>query len=287
MDFVELKIFVSAVTTESFSKAAELCCTTQSNISKQIHKLEEELGFKLFERYSRGVIPTNAAKHLCHSLEGLSLSLESAISEARKISAEDKKSLHFYIHESFNSEPLELLLSKIDTKANNIDVKLDVGKTAIIIQNVRIGIADLGLIHSTIPTDVTDGLARCPVKRGNFSIYYHKDLVIPKGEELTIDDFRDAPFACSGILNRETMSILPFEPKIIANLDSIRSLQLYASMGFACALLGNHQIVLNHKDIRAFEIETQNKIGLDAVFQKNNSNPAMKYVYEALEQIVQ
>lgn len=251
-----------------------------------MQNLEEDLGFRLFERTSRGVCPTNAARSLCRSLEELELSLVSAISEAKEVSERENSTLHLYIHESFNSEPLEEFLTSLKAKKYDIDLKIDVGKTALIVRNVKLGIADIGFIHSTIPQDETKGLTRIPFKRFNQSIYYHMDLIKPKnGKEPTIDDFKEAPFAIAGNLSYEILRELPFIPKITARLDSIRSLQFYASLGYACAFLGNHQIILDHPGIKTFEIETAKKYGIDIIYNDSVKTKAMSRLKETLAEI--
>lgn len=58
MDLKQLEYFVIACDKKSFNKTAECLCTTQPNVSKIILSLEKELGKKLFERTSKGLIIT-------------------------------------------------------------------------------------------------------------------------------------------------------------------------------------------------------------------------------------
>ena len=55
IDIKQIQYFIACLENGSFSAAAESLFTTQSNVSKAIKALEEELGLKLFERYPRGV----------------------------------------------------------------------------------------------------------------------------------------------------------------------------------------------------------------------------------------
>ena len=60
-----LKTFVAVYETRNFSLAAEKMFKTQPTISIQIKKLENELGFKLFERNGKQLIlPTKQAEFL-------------------------------------------------------------------------------------------------------------------------------------------------------------------------------------------------------------------------------
>ena len=54
----QLEYFVVCARLSSFSRAAEALYTTQPNVSKVIRMLEQELGFSLFIRQSRGIVLT-------------------------------------------------------------------------------------------------------------------------------------------------------------------------------------------------------------------------------------
>lgn len=55
MEIRQLQYFIESAKQKSFSKAAKKLYTTQPNISKCIHKLEEELEVTLFERSNLGI----------------------------------------------------------------------------------------------------------------------------------------------------------------------------------------------------------------------------------------
>lgn len=62
MTFEQLDFFIAAVESDTFFDAAEKLNTTQSTLSKQIHKLETDLGFLLFDRSRRSATLTPAGK---------------------------------------------------------------------------------------------------------------------------------------------------------------------------------------------------------------------------------
>lgn len=55
MDIRFLEEFVSIVETKSFQETAEDLMVSQSSLTKHIHKLEEELGVRLFDRSTRSI----------------------------------------------------------------------------------------------------------------------------------------------------------------------------------------------------------------------------------------
>ncbi len=64
IDLKQLRYFAACARTESFSKAAEVLYTTQSSVSKVIKSMEESMGIRLFERYTRGIRLTSEGEHV-------------------------------------------------------------------------------------------------------------------------------------------------------------------------------------------------------------------------------
>ncbi|SHL61602.1 LysR substrate-binding domain-containing protein [Flavobacterium chilense] len=68
MEIYQLEYFIKTAEVLHFTKAAELCFVTQSGLSQQIKKLEEELGMPLFIRIGKKVQLTEAgAVFLIHA----------------------------------------------------------------------------------------------------------------------------------------------------------------------------------------------------------------------------
>lgn len=62
MNFAQIRYFVSVAQLENVSKAAELLHLSQSSLSKNIAKLESELGMALFERSGKKIILTEQGR---------------------------------------------------------------------------------------------------------------------------------------------------------------------------------------------------------------------------------
>lgn len=64
MKFNQLEYFCEVAQTKSFNKAARNLYTSPSNVMSAINSLEDELGYKLFERSSRGVTLTEIGQRI-------------------------------------------------------------------------------------------------------------------------------------------------------------------------------------------------------------------------------
>jgi DNA-binding transcriptional LysR family regulator len=80
MNTNDLKIFESVAANGSFTKAAKVMFTVQSNVTARIKNLEEEFGAELFIRTSRKVALTSAGETLMH----YSKQIDHLVQEAKK-----------------------------------------------------------------------------------------------------------------------------------------------------------------------------------------------------------
>lgn len=71
MNFRELEYLVAVAKNSHFGKAAEECHVSQSALSLQIQKLEDELGIQLLERTSRRVVVTSCGQEIVRRAEEL------------------------------------------------------------------------------------------------------------------------------------------------------------------------------------------------------------------------
>jgi DNA-binding transcriptional LysR family regulator len=88
MDLAHLEVFLAVAREGRFSRAAEKLHRTQSAVSQTIHKLEQELGEPLFDRFSREGILTDAGRVLqeyAERLINLRCDAQEALAELRHL----------------------------------------------------------------------------------------------------------------------------------------------------------------------------------------------------------
>lgn len=90
MELRHLRYFVTVVEEQSITKAAEKLCIAQPPLSRQIQKLEEELGILLFERGSRPVRTTEAGQFFYQHAVQILTHTAQATSMAKRISSVNK-----------------------------------------------------------------------------------------------------------------------------------------------------------------------------------------------------
>lgn len=89
MELKQLEYFVACADTLSFSKAANLLYTTQSNVSKVIKNLELELNAELFERRANGILLSERGRaiyeYACNTLDSAQKVFEVSQEKSREI----------------------------------------------------------------------------------------------------------------------------------------------------------------------------------------------------------
>ncbi len=102
MTLVQLEYIIALDRYRHFASAASHCYVTQPTLSMQIHKLEQELGIKIFDRSKQPVIPTEAGIEI--------------IAQAKKIITEQEQ-MHEMVHHRKGILSGELKIGIIPTLA--------------------------------------------------------------------------------------------------------------------------------------------------------------------------
>jgi DNA-binding transcriptional LysR family regulator len=89
MDASQVSCVLEVADVRSFSMAARRLFMSPSSLSEKISSLEDEIGFRIFERSSKGVSLTPAGSAFCIRLRRVSDDLASAVEQGRVISEGD------------------------------------------------------------------------------------------------------------------------------------------------------------------------------------------------------
>ncbi len=133
-----LRAFVVAAKYKSFTKAAPALGVTQGAVSKQIHILENYLGFSLFERQHQNLVLTNSAKIYLASINEVFDIIERATSELTK--KDDKNILNVNILPSLASRWLIPLITYFSNKYN-VNVEIGSGYDSVDFDSTNTNIA--------------------------------------------------------------------------------------------------------------------------------------------------
>ena len=87
MNTKQIDAVLELAKTLNFNRAAEKLCVSQPTLSYEIKELENEVGFKIFDRSGKGAILTPAGSQFCQTLRGIREQLKSAVEQGQNFSA--------------------------------------------------------------------------------------------------------------------------------------------------------------------------------------------------------
>ena len=127
MLFRQMEYLQAVVENGNFYLAAEQGNVSQSAISQQIKKLEEELGVKLLERHNRTFSLTPAGEHFYRKSLILSGDLKQLIRETKRIAGNDTAVLRIGYYKGYHGNELSEAIALFSEKYPAVDVKIMVG----------------------------------------------------------------------------------------------------------------------------------------------------------------
>jgi DNA-binding transcriptional LysR family regulator len=145
MELRHLRYFVAAAEAENVSRAALKLHVSQPALSRQIHDLEEELGFALFERSAKSVRLTEAGKTFLTEARAVLQRADDAIKTARAVAAGGGE-LHVGYAPSPSARVLPRALRAFQSEFPKVRVKLHDLSSEEMLAGVRDGKLALALM---------------------------------------------------------------------------------------------------------------------------------------------
>ena len=127
MLFRQIEYFQAIVETGNFYQAAEKCSVSQSAISQQIKKLEQELGVKLLDRHNRTFSLTPSGEHFYRKSLILVSDLEQIKLETKRIASNDHAILRIGYYKGYHGNELSEAVAAFSAKYSTIEISIMVG----------------------------------------------------------------------------------------------------------------------------------------------------------------
>ena len=141
----QIEYFQAVIENRNFYDAAEQCHVSQSAISQQIKKLEEELGVQLLERHNRTFSLTDAGEHFYRKSLIITGDIRQMIVETKRIAANDNAILRLGYYKGYHGNELSEAISSFSEKYPTIDVQITVGSHEELYHAMENGLIDLAL----------------------------------------------------------------------------------------------------------------------------------------------
>jgi LysR family hydrogen peroxide-inducible transcriptional activator len=149
----DLEYAVTVGRLRHFGRAAERCGVSQPGLSEQIRKLEGVLGTALFERGPQGVTPTPRGEALLARAEALVAAARELLEAGRAAARPLSGPLRLGVIATLGPYYMPLLLPRLRARFPDLDLRLEEGRTAGLVDRLRAGELDAVLLALPAPGD--------------------------------------------------------------------------------------------------------------------------------------
>jgi DNA-binding transcriptional LysR family regulator len=193
MELRHLRYFVAVGEEQHYGRGAQRLRVAQPALSRQIQDLEDELGFKLFDRLPRGVKISAAGKSFLEDARRILQQVNEATTRARRVARgqsgtlrvgfTENASWHGVVPESFRK-----------FRQGQPDAELQVNPLTSLeqVEAIRSGRLDAGFVFNMPKTDRE--LEQVPVASHNIALAALKGHPLQKLKKLRLRDLGDTPF---------------------------------------------------------------------------------------------
>lgn len=162
MDLRQLRYFVTVADSGSISAAAALLYVAQSAVSRQMRRLEEELGGELFERSAAGVCLTDSGHMLLNHARFILRGVESATSDVSSFNREMHGTVRMAAPPSVARALYATAARQFRTHYPKVKLELRESPSDEVLRRLSAGLLDIGIVSE--PVDL-DYLALTPLLR--------------------------------------------------------------------------------------------------------------------------
>ncbi len=146
-----LRYFVAVAEELSFTRAASRLYVSQPSLSAQVRALERDVGAELLRRSTRRVELTAAGEALHEDALRLLAGLDAAMARARRAADTAASTLRVAYTASVGYQALPLILDELEARAPELVVSANRAWSTRVIDSVRLGDADMGLVREFTP----------------------------------------------------------------------------------------------------------------------------------------
>lgn len=227
MEIYQLEYFIKTAEVLHFTKAAELCFVTQSGLSQQIKKLEEELGMPLFKRIGKKVQLTEAGYVFLIHARKVVENVENGKQAIEDLNEMIGGELRLGVTYIFGL----LILPVINAFAKtyqNLKIVVEYGTTEALEQKLITNELDLVLVISSHEIELP--IQKVPLFTSNMVMAVSKSHSLASLDKIPFKKIEDVPLILpgKGSNSREYVEVLfkkyNMKPKISIELNSIHAL---------------------------------------------------------------
>jgi len=248
MDYRQLQLFLAAAERLNLSHAADAMNMTQPGLSKSMHRLQHELGAKLYHRRGRGIELTESGRALLRHVKLIETQLADARSEVIGIAGGKMGHARIGAGPSWLSRHLPESIARMLQRHPNVRFTVDAGFPDRLIGRLRLG--ELDAVIGALPDNRVDpDLRFMRLSSDIIRVVARREHPLVRKRERTLVDYAAHHWILPGrqelvrqrLMRAFVQAAMP-EPRIAVETDSL-SLTLAALRMTDCLGLTTTQIL--------------------------------------------
>jgi len=276
----------------SFRKAADLLALKQSNLSRRVRHLEEQLGIALFERTNGGVRPTSAGRDFVNSARRILNELQIVIDGAKAVGRGEAGYLTIGFYTSLSAGNLRASLVEFGHRFPQVEIKTVEGSRSRLLCGIQNGTIDIAVVTGEPASDCNRSMALWSERiivalpedhplAANEIIYWtdlkrERFLLSERDPGPEIRDILVAKLSSPGAL-----------PDVVRHDVSPENIKSLVGAGRGVSLMCEACIGASYAGVAYREVRDGNgsaRIGYRAYWKDGNDNPALQNFIRLLEE---
>jgi DNA-binding transcriptional LysR family regulator len=244
VEFREIRYALSVAKERSFTKAAARLNVSQSAVSEQVRLLEEEIGFSLFRRTSRGIELTEQGRTFLYEAERVAGDLLSLSDTARRLRGAPSDTLTVGIGSGMAQMFMPRLFGNLKTILPGVRLEILTAPTRTIFDDLHEERLDAGIAIESDPDRVPAGLVFDRLTDAEMALIVHpKHPLARTRQPVDVGKLLAEPIVMSeltvgyGQVILSLFADLGIRPNILAVADNIETMKVIVQSGSGIAIV--------------------------------------------------
>ena len=288
MEMRDLRSFVLLAQQLHFGRTARLLNVSQPALTKQIRRVEEDLGCSLFERGKHGTKLTSAGEQFLEEARPIVTGFDRLVASGRSLARGESGRLRM----GFGFHTFELvprLIARLRRLVPAVQISLRDMSTLEQTVGLRSGRIDIGFVRSPVSNEFESR----PVITDRLALVTSDDFHVP--ENATLADCVEEPFVLisnerAPTFRRHAIALCArfgFHPRIIQDTSEVTTSLALVRAGLGVTLIPQSFGTAHISGVHLHELgDPAASWAVSAAWRKNDSNPLLKRFLALLDQEV-
>ena len=289
MELRHLRYFVTVAEQHSFTQAAQKLFTTQPSLSQQIRDLEQEVGVQLLDRSARRISLTAEGQAFLKYAQAALEQAQLAIAAARQVAQQKQNQIHIGFLNVAEIKLMPTLLAQLKQQMPNLQLNIHSLTCLEQIQALKNAELDLAFTRYQLhdPEYGNHLILQEPLYLVASQKLYPLEHAI-SAQQLQRQNLILCEQSASPVLYEKIQQHFAFEQMPKQQLMWVTNVLQHINlinMGFGFSFLPEYALKFLNSDIVRVKTEfALPQLALYANYRKDSTNPALKFILDALAQ---